>query len=64
MRTKEETVEYLESKGYKTNLDGFEVMVEVDHILSQKEHKKLEKVIEDYGYTSSWGWRVVRDDNK
>ena len=61
MRTKEETVEYLKSKGYKAYMDGFEVMVAVDHILKPKEHKTLEKVIEDYGYCSSWGWKVMKE---
>ena len=62
MKTKEETVEYLKSKGYKAYMDGFEVMVAVDHILKPKEHKALGKVIENYGYQSSWGWKVVRED--
>lgn len=62
MKTKEETVEYLKSKGYKAYMDGFEVMVSVDHVLTQKEHKNLEKVIESSGFSSSWGWKVVRED--
>lgn len=61
MRTKEETVEYLKSKGYKAYMDGFEVMVAVDHVLKPKEHKALEKVIESSGYCSSWGWKVVKE---
>lgn len=36
-------------------MDGFEVMVAVDHVLTQKEHKNLEKVIESSGFSSSWG---------
>ena len=63
MITKEETVEYLKKKGYKAYMDGFEVMVAVDHILSQKEHKALEKVIEQSGYKSSWGWRVIKGES-
>ena len=62
MKTKEETVEYLKSKGYKAYMDGFEVMVAVDHILKPKEHKNLEKVIESSGFISSWGWRVDKND--
>ena len=60
MKTKEETVEYLKSKGYKAYMDGFEVMVAVDHSLKPKEHEALEKAIENFGYQSSWGWKVVK----
>lgn len=60
MKTKEETVEYLRGLGYKADIDGFEVMVTVDHILSQKEHDSLENIIEGYGYRASWGWKVIR----
>lgn len=59
---KEQVVERLKEKGCDAFVDGFEVMVNVDHILSDKEHKKLEKTIRDSGYRSSWGWRVKRED--
>ena len=49
-------------KAIEAVMDGFEVMVAVDHILKPKEHKALGKVIENYGYQSSWGWKVVRED--
>lgn len=64
MKTKEETVEHLKSLGYKAYVDGFEVMVSVDHILNDKEHKKLEKAITGFGYRSSWGWRVTKKVNE
>lgn len=57
---KEQVVERLKEKGCDAFVDGFEVMVNVDHILSNKEHKKLEKAIMDTGYRSSWGWRVTK----
>ena len=62
MITKEETIEYLNKHGYKAYMDGFDIMVAVDHVLSQKEHKALEKVIQRSGYESSWGWKVVKGE--
>ena len=59
---KDEVVEMLKKKGYDAYVYEFEVMVNVDHILSNKEHKKLEKAIMDTDYRSSWGWRVTRDN--
>ena len=57
---KDEVVEYLKGKGHDAFIDGFVVMVYVDHILTEKEHKKLEKEIAESGYRSSWGWRVKK----
>lgn len=61
---KDEVVEMLKKKGYDAYVYEFEVMVNVDHILSNKEHKKLEKAIMDTGYRSSWGWRVTKKVNE
>lgn len=59
--TKEQAVEQLKALGYDAFTGGFEVMIRVDHSLSRKEHKELEKVIEKIGFTSSWGWVVKKN---
>ena len=61
--TKDECLDRMISLGYDAYMDDGCVMIAVDHPLTVKEHKKLEKVFKSIGHNHSWGWKVKRGDN-
>lgn len=55
--TKEELAEYLRKKGYDAIVEEGTVHVLVDEPMNKKDFKKLERIIDECGYNSSYGWR-------
>ena len=59
---KEECLEHMKSLGLDVFMADGVVMVRVDHVLTNKEHKALAKKFKDSGYDASWRWTVAKKE--